>query len=175
MKRLIGFLIFTTGVLGQLAWGAPPVNPGKGAAPVPSAPAVATPEAAKTTSPPPEEDVNYKYEARGRRDPFKALDVVSTFQTSQAPIVRPPGLKGQLIVEIRLVGIVQTPNGMLAMTQGYKNRTYFLHPNDALYDGKVLDIRKDGVVFLQVLKDTEGKTSTQQVVKKLQQTRGEGR
>ena len=108
-------------------------------------------------------------------DPFKALDVVSTFQTTQAPIVRPPGLKGQLIVEIRLVGIVQTPNGMLAMTQGYKNRTYFLHPNDALYDGKVLDIRKDGVVFLQVLKDTEGKTSTQQVVKKLQQTRGEGR
>jgi hypothetical protein len=123
----------------------------------------------------PEGDFNYKYEMRGRRDPFRPLDIVSSFLTTQAPIVRLPGLKGQMISEIKLVGIVQSSSGMLAMSQGFKNRTYFLHPNDVLYDGKVLEIHKDAVIFSQTLKDTEGKIMTQQVVKKLQPTRGEGK
>ncbi len=123
----------------------------------------------------PEGDLNYRYEVRGRRDPFRPLDVASTFQATQAPIVRPPGLKGQMISEIKLVGIVQSSNGMLAMAQGYKNRSFFLHPSDLLYDGKIVEIRKDAVIFSQTLKDNEGKTLTQQVVKKLQPTRGEGR
>jgi Tfp pilus assembly protein PilP len=120
--------------------------------------------------------MNYKYEIRGRRDPFRPLDVAAaSFQTTQVPMVRPPGLKGQLVSEIRLVGIVETRSGILAMVQGYRSRTFFLHANDALYDGKVAEIRKDAVVFSQILKDTQGKTMTQQVVKKLQPTRGEGR
>jgi Tfp pilus assembly protein PilP len=103
------------------------------------------------------------------------LDVAVSFQTTQAPIVRPPGLKGQLVSEIQLVGIVETSSGILAMAQGYRNRAFFLHANDTLYDGKVVEIRKDAVVFAQLLKDAQGKTMTQQVVKKLQPTRGEGR
>ncbi len=175
MKKMILFLIVTATLGGSVERAgaqSPAAKNGK------AAPSAAT---AITVPPPaplpaqPEGDLNYKYEARGRRDPFRPLDVVSTFQTTQAPIVRLPGLKGQMVSEIRLVGIVQSSSGMLAMAQGFKNRSFFLHPNDILYDGIILEVRKDAVVFSQTLKDNEGKTLTQQVVKKLQPTRGEGR
>ncbi len=175
MKKMILFLIVTA-ILGSCAERAGAQSTAaKSVKAAPSAASARTVPAPAPLPAQPEGDLNYKYELRGRRDPFRPLDLVSTFQTSQAPMVRPPGLKGQMVSEIRLVGIVQSSNGMLAMAQGFKNRSFFLHPNDILYDGKILEIRKDAVVFSQTLKDIEGKTLTQQVIKKLQPTRGEGR
>jgi hypothetical protein len=145
----------------------------------PAAPAV--PSAAETAATPaapaapPAGDLNYKYEIKGRRDPFRALDVSSNFQSTQAPIVRPPGLKGNLISEINLVGIVRSGTGLVAMAQGYRNRALLLHSKDSLYDGTVVEVRSDAVIFSQTLKDDEGKTMTQQIIKKLQPTRGEGK
>lgn len=142
----------------------------------PTAPPKAAPAAAaEAPAVPPAGDLNYKYEVKGRRDPFRSLDVASNFQTTQAPIVRPAGLKGNLISEIKLVGIVKTASGLVAMAQGYRNRALFLHTNDSLYDGKIIEVRRDAVVFSQMLTDDEGKTMTQQVIKKLQPTRGEGK
>lgn len=117
---------------------------------------------------------SYKYEAKGRRDPFRSLDVVNTVQATTAPIVRPPGLKGQLVSEINLVGIVKSKGEYLAMATGYRGKTYFVRPNDELYDGKVAQIRSDAVVFSQILTDSQGRKLSQQVVKKLYPTRGEG-
>ncbi len=117
---------------------------------------------------------NYKYEARGRRDPFRSLDIVTTVQAAAVPLVRPPGLKGQLVSEINLVGIVKSKNELLAMATGFRGKTFFIRANDELYDGKVLDIRSDAVVFNQILTDNQGKKLSQQVVKKLYATRGEG-
>jgi Tfp pilus assembly protein PilP len=174
MKNIKLFLIIMAIVVGSMPRAGAQSTAAKNGKAAPSA--TANTVLAPTPMPAqPEGDLNYKYEVRGRRDPFRSLDVASTFQTTQAPIVRPPGLKGQMVSEIRLVGIVQAPSGMLAMAQGYKDRSFLLRPNDILYDGKILEIRKDAVVISQTLKDTEGKTLTQQVVKKLQPTRGEGR
>ena len=116
----------------------------------------------------------YKYEAKGRRDPFRSLDVSATIQASTAPAVRAPGLKGQLVSEINLAGIVKSKNQYMAMATGYRGKTYFLQPNDDLYDGKVIEIKSDAVVFNQTLTDSQGKRLSQRVVKKLYPTRGEG-
>ncbi|MEW5975644.1 MAG: pilus assembly protein PilP [Acidobacteriota bacterium] len=116
----------------------------------------------------------YRYEAKGRRDPFRTLDVQTSIQATSAPIVRPPGLKGQLVSELKLVGIVRTKDGPMAIVEGYRNRTFFMRPKDDLYDGKVLEIRPDRIVLSQTLTDSQGKTLTQQVTKKLYPTRGEG-
>ena len=116
----------------------------------------------------------YKYEAKGRRDPFRSLDVSATIQASTAPAVRAPGLKGQLVSEINLAGIVKSKNQYMAMATGYRGKTYFLQPNDDLYDGKVIEIKSDAVVFSQTLTDSQGKRLSQRVVKKLYPTRGEG-
>ncbi|PYV92574.1 MAG: hypothetical protein DMG05_04360 [Acidobacteria bacterium] len=117
---------------------------------------------------------NYKYEAKGRRDPFRTLDVVNSIQITAAPLVRPPGIKGQLVSEIRIVGIVKSKGNIMAIAEGYRGRTFFIHPKDDLYDGKVIEIRNDSVVFTQTLTDSLGKKVSRQVVKKLYPTRGEG-
>lgn len=116
----------------------------------------------------------YKYEIKGRRDPFRSLDVTRTIQAVTAPIVRPPGLKGQLISEIKVTGIVRSKGGLMAIVEGFRNKTFFIHANDVLYDGKVVEIRSDAVIFDQTLTDNLGKKVSQQIVKKLYPTRGEG-
>ncbi len=139
----------------------------------PAAPA----QAAPATPVPPSQAVvvpTYKYEAKGRRDPFRSLDVSETVQVSAAPAVRPPGLKGQLVSEINLAGIVKSKNQYMAMATGYRGKTYFLQPNDELYDGKVIEIKSDAVIFSQTLTDGQGRKLSQRVVKKLYPTRGEG-
>lgn len=118
--------------------------------------------------------MNYKYEAKGRRDPFRNLDVASSVQSASAPIVRPPGIKGQLVSEIILVGIVKKKGVYTALSTGYRGKTFFIHANDDLYDGKVIEIRNDAVIMNQYLTDSRGKKITQQIVKKLYPTRGEG-
>jgi Tfp pilus assembly protein PilP len=117
---------------------------------------------------------SYKYEAKGRRDPFRSLDVSATVLASTAPTIRVPGLKGQLVSEINLAGIVKSKNQCMAMATGYRGKTYFLQQNDDLYDGKVIEIKSDAVIFSQTLTDSQGKKLSQRVVKKLYPTRGEG-
>jgi len=117
---------------------------------------------------------NYKYETRGRRDPFRTLDVTNTIQATAAPLVRPAGPKGQLVSEIKLMGIVKSKDGIMGVIQGYRGRTFFIHSGDDLYDGKVLEIRNDSLLLNQILTDSFGKKISQQVVKKLHPTRGEG-
>jgi hypothetical protein len=144
-------------------------NQGKApAAPAQAAPATPVPTSQAVVVP------TYKYEAKGRRDPFRSLDVSATIQASTAPTVRAPGLKGQLVSEINLAGIVKSKNQYMAMATGYRGKTYFLQPNDDLYDGKVIEIKSDAVIFSQTLTDSQGKKLSQRVVKKLYPTRGEG-
>jgi Tfp pilus assembly protein PilP len=117
---------------------------------------------------------HYKYEAKGRRDPFRTLDVTNTIQAAAVPVVRPPGLKGQLVSEIKLVGIVKSKGTLMAIAEGYRGKTYFVRERLELYDGRVLEIKNDAVVFSQSLTDSFGKKISQQVIKKLYPTRGEG-
>ena len=137
--------------------------------PAPDKKEVAAPVTAATVVP------GYRYEAKGRRDPFRNLDLESTVQTMAAPALRPPGLRGQLVSEINLVGIVKSKGAFTAMATGFRGKTLFIHENDTLYDGKVMQIRNDAVVFSQNLTDNQGRKLTQQVVKKLYSTRGEAK
>lgn len=138
---------------------------------LPSSAATPPPTTASTGDP---GVANYKYEVKGRRDPFRTLDVVNSIQATAAPLVRPPGIKGQLVSEIKLVGIVKSKGNFMAIAEGYRGRTFFIHPKDDLYDGKVIEIRNDSVVLTQTLTDSLGKQVSRQVVKKLYPTRGEG-
>lgn len=171
MKRTLLQLQVLPGCLwiSLIAFAQKPVQPAKEektAAPPPAAAQARASEAVVVPS--------YKYEAKGRRDPFRSLDTVATVQATAAPILRPPGLKGQLVSEISLVGIVKSKNQFLAMATGFRGKTFFIRANDDLYDGKVQEIRSDAVVFNQILIDGQGKKLSQQVVKKLYATRGEG-
>ena len=64
-------------------------------------------------------------------------------------------------------GVAQGANGMLALVENPQRRSYFLRVNDALYDGEVIAITKDGVVFREKMTDREGRVHTRDVVKRV--------
>jgi len=115
----------------------------------PQTPPAAAPEVAPPKRPVPP---GYKYEPRGRRDPF--VNPVpkrdpEAERISFIPSDRPPGLKGLLISEVVITAVVVSAEKAMnvALVQGPGNRTYRAFPGDEVLDGVVSEIRKDSVVF----------------------------
>lgn len=96
------------------------------------------------------EGEGYRYDARGRRDPFVSL---AQGYALLDQTVRPPGLAGMLIQEVSLHGIVKTSEGFIAMIQGTDNKSYFARVGGRLYDGTIEAIDSAKVVFLQEIND----------------------
>ncbi|HJS74715.1 MAG TPA: hypothetical protein VJ921_10535 [Vicinamibacteria bacterium] len=96
------------------------------------------------------EGSGFRYEARGRRDPFVSLALGVNVLP---PDVRPPGLAGMLIQEVSLRGIVKTVDGYIAMIQGTDNKSYFAKDGERLYDGNIQSIDDARVVFRQEIND----------------------
>lgn len=116
---------------------------------------------------------NYKYERRGRRDPFVNPVPRPIDPEPAVPVVRPPGLRGILISEVTIAGVVASPdpemNRVVLLAPG--NRRFFAAPGDALFDGVIKQIQKDGVVFELRSPDREGNnTQTREVVRRVRPT-----
>lgn len=148
-------LLWTAGIPGPVcAQSAPP----KGQKPQPAPAGQPAPsgsgQAAAPTQPPAPSSETYTYNPEGRRDPFVSLlNRGEDFRVGGAKGQRPAGLRGLLIGEATLRGIVKTQGGFVAILQGPDNRTYIVRPNDRLFDGTVRSIAADGVVFLQEVND----------------------
>jgi hypothetical protein len=132
----------------------PPAGQGQQAPPAPAGEAQAEPPT-QAVEPVPEgieitEGTGYRYDARGRRDPFVSLALGINVLP---PDVRPPGLAGMLIQEVSLRGIVKTVNGYIAMIQGTDNKSYFARQGERLYDGNIQSIDDVRVVFRQEIND----------------------
>ena len=106
---------------------------------------------AASETPEPDEPEVYAYDPDGRRDPFVSL-------LNRGPDVRtlserPAGLAGLSINEVSLRGIVFTQGRYLAVLEAPDNKTYFLAGDERLFDGSVMSISADGVVFLEEVND----------------------
>jgi Tfp pilus assembly protein PilP len=122
-----------------------------------SASAAAAAEALKT--PKPEEK---KWAMNGKRDPFFS------------PVVQQPtgsgcstGKKCLEIGQINLRGVVHSESGFIAVVTNTLNKAYFLHENDPVFNGYVVRITGDSVVFEETVQDKLGKPSTREVVKRI--------
>ena len=119
------------------------------------APAAAKPEAAK---PKPEDK---KWAMNGKRDPFFS------------PVVHQEGSgcsTGKKCLEINAInlrGVVKSDNGFIAVVTNNIGKAYFLRENDPVFNGYVVKITGDSVVFQETVQDKLGKTSTHEVVKKI--------
>jgi hypothetical protein len=91
--------------------------------------------------------------------------------------VLPPGIRGLVISDLRLEGIVrQEPaNTMIAVVTNYTKRAYFLRVNDAVYNGVVSRITPEAVYFRENTLDSSGRVATHEVELKLGSAPGEGR
>jgi Tfp pilus assembly protein PilP len=135
------------------------------------APGTAAQTAAKVEDPPPALSVpaGYRYEPRGRRDPF--VNPVPKPERAGAdetpvPVVRPDGLPGVLVSEVKLSGIVHSSDKTMnkAMLVVGRN-TYFAKKGDHLFDGVIKEIRPNEVVFSMVSATTRRPINRDTVVR----------
>jgi hypothetical protein len=103
-----------------------------------------------------------KYAANGRRDPFIS-PVVSHAGGSGCST----GKKCLEIGAINLRGVVHAESGFIAVVSNGMNKAYFLRENDPVFNGYVVKITGDSVVFQETVQDRLGKTFTREVVKKI--------
>ena len=115
----------------------------------------------------------YPYRARGRRDPFGVPRSSTPLSPDAAAAVRPRGLKGQRVSELKLVGLVVAGGEYTALATGRRDRSFLLKKGDRLFDGKVLEIGGDGVVFSERVEGDAGGRRSRRVVKKLHPAPGE--
>ena len=129
----------------------------------PAAPTAAS-SAGSAQSAPSEEQVvpDGKYAANGRRDPFIS-PVVNHAGGSNCNT----GKKCLEIGAINLKGVVRAESGFIAVVSNNMNKAYFLRENDPVFNGYVMKITGDSIVFQETLQDRLGKTFTREVVKKI--------
>jgi len=94
----------------------------------------------------------FSYDAGGRRDPFKSLLAPAKAPDLRGP--RPEGIPGLLIDEVMITGIFRTQEGYVAQVQSAESeRSYLLKQGDELYDGDVVRITDNEIVFKQIVQD----------------------
>lgn len=109
---------------------------------------------------------SFTYDPGNRRDPFKSLLIAPDRPEFRGP--RPEGIPGLLIDEIDLKGIFRTARGFVAqVTASNQKKGHLLKVGDQLYDGDVVTITKNEVVFKQIVQDPTALKPFREVVKTL--------
>jgi Tfp pilus assembly protein PilP len=136
-----------------------PMAPKVAAKPAPAAPAKAAKDEGEPKA---EKQEDKKYSMTGKRDPFVSPVVNRTMGSGCST-----GKKCLDIEQIALHGVVKSDNGMIAVVTNGLNKAYFLRENDPVFNGYVVKITGDSIVFKQNFQDRLGKPFTKDVVKRI--------
>ncbi len=101
--------------------------------------------------------------AGGRRDPFLSPVVNRGMGGSGCST----GKRCLAVDQIALTGIVKSDAGMIAVVVNAMNKAYFLRENDPVFNGYVVKITGDSIVFKETMQDKLGKSFTREVTKKI--------
>jgi Tfp pilus assembly protein PilP len=108
----------------------------------------------------------YSYQPRGRRDPFVNPVKPTVDEGPSGPVIRPDGLPGVLVSEVKLSGIVYSPVQTMKKAMLVVGRsTYFAKQGDSLFDGVIKEIRPNEVVFAMVSTTTKQPVNRETVVR----------
>ena len=129
----------------------------KSVAPAESAAAL---EPAKAEAAKPKQE-DKKWAMNGKRDPFFSPVVQQSGSGCST------GKKCLEIGAINLRGVVKSDNGFIAVVTNNLNKAYFLRENDPVFNGYVVKITGDSVVFQETIQDKLGKPFTREVVKRI--------
>src|SRR5215470_17307354 len=99
--------------------------------------------------------------AVGRRDPF--VSPVVKLGTGGSGCSS--GKRCLAIDQINLKGVVKADVGMIAVVVNATNKAYFLRENDPVFNGYVIKITGDSIVFKETFHDRLGKSLTRDVTK----------
>lgn len=123
-------------------------------------PAVAV-EDKKTPAEPKKEEKTYS--SLGKRDPFISPVVSRSVSGSGCS----SGKRCLAIDQIALTGIIKSDSGMIAVVVNALNKAYFLRENDPVFNGYVVKITPDSIVFKETIQDKLGKSFEREVTKKI--------
>jgi type IV pilus assembly protein PilP len=110
---------------------------------------------------------NYSYDPAGRRDPFRSLLVR---EQHKGGVERPPGIAGIAIDDLVVHGIWKTKAGYVAQIRATDNKSYLIRSGDLLYDGEVVRVAPNEVVFRQNVNDPQSVKPFREVTKQLNAT-----
>jgi Tfp pilus assembly protein PilP len=102
-----------------------------------------------------------KWAMNGKRDPFFSPVVQQNGSGCST------GKKCLEIGAINLRGVVKSDTGFIAVVTNNLNKAYFLRENDPVFNGYVVKITGDSVVFQETIQDKLGKSFTREVVKRI--------
>jgi len=102
-----------------------------------------------------------KWAMNGKRDPFFSPVV------QQGGSGCSTGKKCLEIGNINLRGVVKSDAGFIAVVTNNLNKAYFLRENDPVFNGYVVKITGDSVVFQETVQDKLGKPFTREIVKRI--------
>jgi Tfp pilus assembly protein PilP len=144
---------------------ATPFAPKTTAKPAPAAPAST---AAKTSATPTKADTTAKVvqpemkrPPKDARDPF--ISIIRTDKTGATPCAS--GKKCLVIGEIVFRGIMKSSSSTIAVVENPEKKTYFLRENDPVFNGNVVKITNDSIVFREQVIDPAGRRSTREITK----------
>jgi len=104
---------------------------------------------------------NKKINLTGRRDPFISPVMNRTMIGSGCST----GKRCLAIDQIALKGVVKSDSGMIAVVTNALDKAYFLHENDPVFNGYVVKITGDSIVFKETVQDKLGKPFMREVKK----------
>jgi Tfp pilus assembly protein PilP len=111
---------------------------------------------------PPKPEEKKKWAMHGGRDPFLSPVVQQSGGSGCST-----GKKCLEIGQINLRGVVKAEAGFIAVVTNSLNKAYFLHENDPVFNGYVVRITGDSVIFSETVQDKLGKPLTREVTKRL--------
>jgi Tfp pilus assembly protein PilP len=118
---------------------------------------------------------NQKKPAEAKTDAPKAINLTSRRDPFVSPVVNrsmlgsgcSTGKRCLTIDQINLKGVVKADSGMIAVVVNSLNKAYFLRENDPVFNGFVVRITGDSIIFKETVQDRLGKPFTREVTKKI--------
>jgi Tfp pilus assembly protein PilP len=102
----------------------------------------------------------------GRRDPFISPIRLQEDKMKSTSVCT-TGARCLIIDQVVLKGVVKTTSGMIAMVENAAKKQYNLKEKDPVFNGFVLKISGDSVVFRETITDNLGKQTAREVVKRV--------
>jgi type IV pilus assembly protein PilP len=110
------------------------------------------------------EEKEYVYDPVGKTDPFKPFIQITSVRDSARSAPLTP-LQKYEISQLKLVAIISTPEGNIALVEDSAGKGYFLKRGTGIgkNDGKVTKILKDKVIIEETYQDIFGQTKISEV------------
>ena len=126
-------------------------------------------KAAEQKEPEKKGEVEFAYNPSGKPDPFKPFIEVAPVGSPRTVPLTP--LQKYDLSQLKLVAIISTPEGNVALVEDGTKKGYFLKKGTWIgkNDGKVTKILKDRVIVEEVYQDVFGQTKKNEITLMLHQ------